>query len=332
MQMVMGAWVSKVIADLTRLHIPDTLKCHGALTADEIVAHGVRVNAEFLQRTMRAAASFGLVTEDASGKFGPTTLSDVLAADTPGSVKKLVECFGTSWWKVWTGLYDAIRNGDPQSRNQLGMEFWDYLQANPKEMEDFGEAMKANSTASMQGVLAHCDFSQARKVADVAGGFGHLLIALLERYPGLQGVLMDLPELIPVAKIKLPVTDPQVAARMEYVGGDMFEAVPPADVYIMKHIIHDWPDDRCVQLLSNCVRSMEGNGRVLCVDAVVPPMGDVRGTPSKLLDLHMMVFVPGKERTLQQWQSLYHAAGLEIKSVTPLNDNFGTSVVEGVKR
>jgi hypothetical protein len=331
MQMVMGAWVSKVIADLTRLNVPDVLKQHGALSAAEIVAHGVAVNADFLQRALRACASFGILTEDASGKFGPTPLSDVLATDTPGSVKKLIEFFGNSFWKAWTNLYEAIRDGHSQTHNQLGLEFWDYLRANPKEMEDFGEAMKANSTSSLIGVLQYADFSSARKVVDVAGGFGHLLVALLEKYPQLQGVLLDMPDLMPMAKKNFPVKDPAVAARMEYVGGDMFESVPPADTYVMKHIIHDWDDARCVRLLQNCVRSMEEPGRVLCVDAVLPPMGETGGTPAKLLDINMMVLIPGKERTLEQWQALYHAAGLKIKSVTPLVDNFGTSIVEGVK-
>src|SRR5258708_7675827 len=96
MQMVMGAWVAKVIADLTRLNIPDVLKLHGPLSAAEIVAHGVAVNADFLQRALRACASIGVVTEDVSGRFGPTPLSDALATGTPGSVKKLVEFFGSS--------------------------------------------------------------------------------------------------------------------------------------------------------------------------------------------------------------------------------------------
>ncbi len=337
MQMVMGAWVSKVICDLTRLNVPDILKRHGAVTAGEMVSrYGVKANPDFLQRALRACASLGVVTEDAAGKFGPTPLSDVLTENTPGSLKKLVECCGSSFWKVWTGLYDAIRTGEPQCRNQLGMEFWDYLRANPQEMEDFGEAMKENSNASLRGVLEYCDFSGARKVADIAGGFGHLLVALLEKYPKLQGVLLDMPDLIPIARHKFPVTDPSIAGRLEYVGGDMFESVPPADVYVMKHIIHDWDDDRCVRLLGNCVRSMEGSstrtGRILCVDAVLPPVGDTGQTTAKLMDINMMVFIPGKERTLQQWQDLYHAAGLEIKNVIPLQDNFGTSVVEGVKR
>src|SRR5258708_6573619 len=109
MQMIMGGWVSKVICDITRLNVPDVLKQHGPLSAAEMVAHGVDAHPGFLQRALRACASLGIVTEDASGKFGPTLLSDALTADSPVTIKKLAECFGNSWWKVWNGLYDAIR-------------------------------------------------------------------------------------------------------------------------------------------------------------------------------------------------------------------------------
>jgi ubiquinone/menaquinone biosynthesis C-methylase UbiE len=199
-------------------------------------------------------------------------------------------------------------------------------------MEDFGEAMKANSLNSLRGVLEHCDFSGAGKVVDVGGGFGHLALALLEKYPALQAAVLDVPDLIPIARQRLPVHDPAVAARLEYIGADMFESVPPADVYIMKHIIHDWEDERCVRLLQNCGRSMRSNGRVICVDAVLPPMGNPAGTPAKLLDINMLIFITGKERTEDQWRNLYGAAGFEVRSITPIHDNFGTSIVEGVKR
>jgi hypothetical protein len=156
-----------------------------------------------------------------------------------------------------------------------------------------------------------------------------MAVALLDKHPALHGVLLDRPELIPVAKAKNPAPT-HVAQRLEYVGGNMFDAVPAgADVYIMKHIIHDWDDASCIKLLQNCKAAMVPGGRILCVDAVIPPMGDTSGTPAKLMDLNMLVHIPGRERTIEQWTDLYTRAGLRVASVTPLHDNFGTSVVEG---
>ncbi len=333
MQMVMGAWVTKVISEVTRLGVPDLLKQHGSMhAADMVTAGGIHAAPNALERVLRACASLGVFTEDATGKFGPTQLSEVLTSDSPASVKKLVEAIGGPWYRAWAELLEAVKTGEPQARKVFGMEWWDYLIANPKELEDFGEAMKSNSLNSLRGVLENCDFKGVGKVADIGGGFGHLAVALLEKYPTLQAAVMDVPDLIPIAQERFPVKDRAVANRLEYVAGDMFDSVPPANVYIMKHIIHDWEDEKCIQLLENCRRSMQGDGRVICVDSVLSPMGNVAGTPAKLLDINMLVFIAGRERTEDQWSHLYRTAGFEIRSVTPIHDNFGTSIVEGVKQ
>jgi O-methyltransferase len=331
MQMVMGGWIARAISDVSRLNIPDVLKKQGAMSAAELVASGIAVNAGALERLMRACASAGVFEEGADGRFGPTPLSDVLTIDSPRSVKVLAQEMGGLWLKLWTTLADGIRTGERQSRQVVGMEWWDFLKANPEEMATFGEAMKSNSLNSMHGVLEKCDFSGVRKVVDVGGGFGHLVIALLQKYKNLKGVLLDVPDLIPIAQKNLPIIDASVAARLEYVGADMFESVPTADAYVLKHIIHDWDDDHCLSLLRNCHESMESDGLLICVDTVLPPMGDTSATPAKLADILMMLAIGGKERTKQQWEDLYRAAGFRIKRITPLQDNFGTSIVEGVR-
>jgi hypothetical protein len=332
MQMVMGGWVARAISVVSRLNIPDALKARGPMSAAELVANGIEANAHALERVLRACASVGLFTEDGTGKFGRTALSDVLTSDSPVSVKILAQEVGSTWLKIWSELMDGIRTGEAQSRKVFGMEWWDYLKANPTEMETFGEAMKSNSLNSLRGLLQHCDFAGVRKVVDVGGGFGHLVVALLEKYPNLRGVLLDAPDLIPLAQKQFPGSDPKVASRLEYVGGDMFVSVPVADAYVLKHIIHDWDDAHCLKLLQNCHKNMGGNGRLICVDSVLPPMGDTAGTPAKLLDILMMLAIRGKERTRKECKELYTAAGFRITSVTPLGDNFGTSILEGVKR
>ncbi len=331
MQMIMGGWIARAVSDVSRMNIPDVLKKQGPMSAAELVAGGIDANAGALERVMRTCASVGIFTENSQGKFGPTPLSDVLTADSPVSVKVIAQEAGGLWLKFWMALPDAIRTGEPQSRQIVGMEWWDYLKTNPKEMETFGESMKSNSMNSMKGVLEKCDFTSTRKVVDVGGGFGHLGFAPLERYPGLRGVLLDMPELIPVAQACFPVSDPRVASRLEYTGGDMFELVPPADAYIIKNIIHDWDDEHCLRLLRNCHKSMADGGRLVCVDAVLPPIGNTSATPGKLLDVLRLLVIGGKERTRQQWEDLYRSSGFRITSITPLHDNFETSIVEGVK-
>jgi hypothetical protein len=331
MQMAMGSWIARVISEISRMDIPDALKRGGPQTAGELIAGGVEANEMALQRVLRACAGFGLVTESVDGKFGPTELSEVLTTDSPVSVKVIAEEVAGTWLKSWGELGESIRTGGPVAKIVFGMEWWDYLNSNPVELERFGESMKSNSLNSLRGVKEKCDFSGSKRIVDVAGGFGHMVVALLEKYPHLEGVLIDIPQLIPVAKQKNTIADPSVAARLNYVGGDMFEKVPSGDVYILKHIMHDWTDELCIRILKNCHQSMEGDGRLICVDAVLPPMGDSSSVSGKLLDLLMMLSIRGKERTREEWEQLYAASGFRVVGITPLDDNFGTSIVEGAK-
>ncbi len=146
MQMVMGAWVTKVVSETTRLGVPDAVKKHGPMGAAELVsAGGIAAVPDSLERLLRACASLGILTEDAQGRFGPTVLSEVLTSDSPGTVKKLVESVGGPWYKCWTEFHEAVTSGRSQSHKVFGLEWWDYLNANPKELEAFGETMKSNS-------------------------------------------------------------------------------------------------------------------------------------------------------------------------------------------
>ena len=330
MQMVMGGWIARTISEVSRLHVPDALQRGGPMSAATLVDGGIPVDAGALERALRALASVGVFSEDDRGRFGLTPLSEALTSAAPGSVKIVAEEISGTWLRIFSELGESIRTGEPQAHQVFGMGWWDWLNSHPMELERFGHAMKANSENSMRGVLDKCDFTGVTRVADIGGGFGHLVIALLEKYPAMQGVLMDVPELIPVAKSRNP-PPASVATRLEYHGGNMFESVPTADTYVMKHIIHDWDDERCLQLLRNCHRSMAGSGRVIGVDSVLTPFGDTSGTAAKFLDLLMMAGIRGKERTRQQWEALYGAAGFRVVKVTSLQDNFGTSIVEGVK-
>jgi O-methyltransferase len=330
MQMVTSGYVARALSEISRMGVPDILHRAGPMSAAALVADGVDADVPTLDRVMRLCSSVGLFTEDATGRFGATPLSEVLTSDAVGSVKVLAEEMGGTWMQSWMRLSEALKTGEPQMRPLFGMDWWDYLKANPKEMERFAEAMKSNSLNSLRGVLEYCDFAQTRTVVDVGGGLGHLAVALLERYPHLHGILVDLPDVVAMARARLsPMSG--IASRLECVGTDMFVSVPRADTYVLKHIIHDWDDDRCVRLLRNCRESIDGNGRIFCVDAVLPPMGDTSGAAAKILDIMVMLAVGGRERTRDQWEALYGAAGFRISRITPLEDNFGTSIIEGIK-
>jgi hypothetical protein len=243
-------------------------------------------------------------------------------------VKRFVELMGGRWWTLFTSLPEALRTGQHLSPVEPGRELW---QADAQHTEEFGEAMKSR-VDSTRAVLEHSNFSQARTLVDVGGGLGHLALALLKCYPHLRASVLDLPQVIAIAERHAATEAPEVLARLSFLGGDMFVEVPPADTYLLKAIIHDWDDARCVRVLQHCRAQLQGDGRVLCVDNVLPPLGDTGCSGTKFLDMLMMVSLPSKERTEAEWRALYGEAGLRVASLTRINARSGESIIEGVKR
>jgi hypothetical protein len=330
-EMLFGAWTAKVLTEVVRLDVPDALDA-GPMTAAELVARGgIKAEPRALHRALRACAALGVFTEDAAGRFGPTRLSKLLTTHAPASMKGSFEYSGELLWRVWSGLAEGLATGQPQARAQLGMEFFEYLAAHPSALQTFGATLKAHNAVTNKGVLERYDFSGIRHLVDVGGSFGHLMIGVLERYPGIvRGVVFDRPETVAMAPSEMPVRDANVAARLEYVGGNMFEDVPPAaDAYVLKFVLHNWDDASCARLLKNVTARLQRGGRVLCIDNVLPPLGDTSDVPSKLQDLNMMLLLPGRERTRADWEALYAEAGLAVSALIPVPDTFAAFVIEG---
>jgi hypothetical protein len=187
---------------------------------------------------------------------------------------------------------------------------------------------------STRRAVTHGGFAQARRIVDVGGGFGHLAIAtiaILQSYPQAAATVLDLPDVIALAERHAAGEDPTVRTRLAFVAGDMFVEVPPGDTYVLKSLVHDWDDERCVRVLGNCAAKLPPDGRVLCVDRVLPPLGDTGAAGAKLLDMLMMVSLPGRERTEREWRALYERAGLRLTAIIPINPRSAESLVEGVK-
>jgi hypothetical protein len=324
MQMMMAAWTAQTVSAVTRLGVPDLLAKHGPRTARALVDdHGVDAKADLLERALRACASVGIFTESADGRFGPTPLSEVLTVDAPVSVRRFVELIGGRWWPLFGAMPEVLRAG------QRAPEPWHV--DDEAHTRAFAEAMKSQ-VEGVRGVVEHGDFTAARHLVDVGGSFGHLAIALLQRDPGLRAAVLDLPPVIALAERHAAGEDPAVRSRLTLVAGDMFADVPEGDTYVLKTIIHDWDDASGVRVLRNCRARLRTGGRIVCVDKVLPPMGDTGASGAKLLDMLMMVSLPGKERTEAEWRALYDAAGLALTSITVINPRSGESLVEGRPR
>ena len=199
----------------------------------------------------------------------------------------------------------------------LGRELFAYYRQNPDEGAAFTGAMASRSRQVAQEVAHVLDTSSAGLVADIGGASGTIVAALLEQNPRLKGVILELPEVAPRARAA--VAQHALSHRCQVVEGDFFEAVPEADIHVLKWIIHDWNDEQSVRILCNCVRKLRRNGRVVLIEYVLSE--DASSGDAALLDLAMLVTVPGRERTARQYDELMRRAGLRIDRFVDLDSS-----------
>ncbi|HWO09469.1 MAG TPA: methyltransferase [Polyangiaceae bacterium] len=314
LRLILGSFVSRALAVAAELNVADLLQ-DGPLSVKDL-AERTHSNPDGLYRTLRALAAVGVFEARAEQCFANNEVSTFLRADVPGSLRANARWFSdVSGWTAWGRFDHSVRTGKPAFEEVFGTDCFTWLQSHPSSLEIFQQTMTELSAASGSAVASAYDFSSVRTLVDVGGGHGALLSLIIDHFPGLKGVLFDRHEVIQSAGDVLKAGGH--AGEIEVVAGDFFEAVPAgADAYIMKLIIHDWDDEHCVRLLSNCRRAMAPRGRVLIVDFVLSDGPE--STLTKLIDLEMLVLTHGgRERTVQEYSSLLASAGLELARLIP---------------
>jgi SAM-dependent methyltransferase len=330
--LIAGYWVSRLVYVAARLNLADLMK-DGPRTADEL-AERAGVNGPALYRMLRTLSSYGVFTEIKGRRFKLTPLGSTLRSDVPASMHGFaLFLIGSPVWNAWEDLEFAVRTGQLPFDRMYGMPFYQYLNDHSENLKIFGEAMTSLSgTENPEVATAFQKINtggHVRTLVDVGGGFGSLLALILKKSARLRGVLFDLPSVVERARRDRHLTAAGIAPRCSFAGGDMFDSVPRGgDAYVMKYILHNWDDEHCVRLLTNCREAMNPGGRILVADAVVPPAE--KPDWGKLLDIQMMVVVPGKERTKEEFAALFERAGLRLTRIIPTRCPL--SVVEGVAR
>ena len=326
MQMITGYWVAQSIYAAAKLGIADHL-VNGEKSCTEL-AIATETHEPSLYRLLRALASVGIFVETSPGKFAMTPLAAFLQSGTSSSLRDVSIMLGDrEHYNSWGNIVHAVKTGDSGFENLFGMNVFDYYAQNPEPADIFDRAMTSFSSVEIAGVRADYDFSSIRTLVDVAGGHGSLLTSILQANPGMTGILFDVPEVIERAKAH--ISNSGVSDRCQLSSGSFFESVPAgADGYILKHIIHDWDDERATAILKQCHRAMADNGKVLVVEQVIPPGNDP--FIGKLLDVNMLVMCPGgKERTSEEFRALFAAAGFEMSRIVPTQGI--VSIVEGIR-
>jgi ubiquinone/menaquinone biosynthesis C-methylase UbiE len=309
-QMITGYWTSQAIYVAAKLELADRL-AGGAKTAEEL-AQETNTNAGALFRMLRALASVGIFTQQADNKFANSPLSTPLMKTADDSQWAMAVMMGEEHYAAWGELLYSVQTGQGSFRKLYGEGVFDYLSKHPDQAKVFDAAMTSIHGKETALVLDAYDFSQFPVLCDVGGGNGNTLATTLQRHPTIRGILFDLPHVVERAKPN--VQRQGVADRCEFIGGDFFQKVDvQADAIMMRHIIHDWDDEKCVTILKNCRAALKPGGKVLVVESVVPT-GNEPGFV-KWLDLTMLVIPEGKERTADEYRALFAAAGLQLNRI-----------------
>jgi O-methyltransferase domain len=256
----------------------------------------------------------GILSEGADGKFSETPMSAVLRSNSKPSLRGFAMMHSSEWHtRGWSRLDYCVKTGKQALDEVYGMHLFQFFAQHPEEAKVFNQAMSDLSSLDSPAVADAYSFSEINSIVDVAGGHGLLLATIMAKNPHLKGTLYEMPNVVEGAK-NGPLKP--VMERCNFASGDMFSSVPAgADAYIMKHIIHDWPDDLCAKILKACRKAVNPGGKLLVVDNVIQPGNDF--SPGKFLDIEMLIFPGGCERTEKQFRELFAASGWQLNRVIP---------------
>lgn len=317
--MIQGAARLQVLHAVALLHIADHL-ADGPLTAEE-VAGRTDSDPRATFRLMRAAAALGVLSYEGDRRFGLTGMSQLLRDGIPGSFRALTLVqAGHAHWQAWGVFPDSVRQGTSQAKGALGADIFDYYARpeNAAEAALFAASMADLSALTVLGAVAALDVSGVSTVVDVGGADGQFVLELLTAHPELRGQVLDLPHAADRARTEAGKRG--LSARFSAVAGDFLDAVPRADLYLLKMVLHDWDDDRAVTILRNCRAAAPHGGRALVVEAVLSELG--QPDPAVLSDMTMLSATAGMERDLGEFDALFAASGWRREKTYPVGAGY----------
>jgi hypothetical protein len=325
-QLATGYIPAALIGVIIELGIPDLL-AEKTKPVSELAA-ATHANDDALYRMLRALSSFGIFTESSGRCFSLTSAGRYLRSDVPDSLRSYMRWITSSFlFRNYADLMYSVQTGQPTVEHLFGKPTFGYLRANPELSRIFDDAMTSFSQMVSTALLQTYDFSGIKVIADLGGGQGALLAAILQKYPTMHGLLLEHESVLPEARKRFQ--ESALTERCSTMAVDFFQSVPGrADAYLMKSIIHDWDDQHAGIILKNCYEALRNveSGRLILVEAIVPQANEPH--MSKLTDIQMLVLAGGRERTREEFQQLLAHSGFRMTRVVPAQSF--VSVVEAV--
>ena len=294
---------------ITRLEVPERLAA-GPLPIPQL-AVAVGADPDALRRVLRLVADHHIVTFDGD-RVGLTGRGRLLCRNHRSSLSAAFATVGTA--DVAHGLTDTLRTGQPAAPRVLGMGYWDYLAAHPDQQALFDQSMVQRAQVLSLACVPVLDWPASATIADIAGGIGTLVAAVLRAAPGTQGILVDQPQVLERAR---PALERQgIADRCVLSPGDLFAPPPPADLYLLASVLHDWDDDHAARILAALGRSATNDTRLRIFEMVLPE--DAAPHRAKMSDVLMLLMFDGaRERTVGQYRELLEDTGWQLEQVVP---------------
>jgi O-methyltransferase domain len=307
MQLTTSYWTSRCLHVVAELGIADLIGDYPQST--EVLAKASGTQPSALYRILRRLASVGIFKWE-QGAWHQTEASRFLRSDHAGSLRDYVRMLGLPvFWSAFGDLDHSLRTSEPAFTKCHPEGVFSYLANHQEESSIFDAAMTSKSHRDIAAILPSYDFSKFSTIADIAGGRGHLLRAILKASPKTQGVLFDQPHVIVGVA-------PEKGEKLTMVGGNFFaDPMPKADAYLLMNIIHDWPDAECAKILSAILRAMPAHARVLIIETVVPETPEPH--LSKELDIAMMALPGGMERTQEEYAALAAKSAFRLQRAVP---------------
>ncbi|MGW4384862.1 methyltransferase [Kitasatospora sp. NPDC004531] len=315
-ELAFGAACAGAVRAAASLKLADALDEHPA-TAEELATR-LDVAPAPLERLLRALACYGVFAAAGDGRYRHTPLSRLLRTDEPGSLRDIALWCTEPWtWQSWSRLDEAVRTGRSVFADAFGKEFFHYLHDDaPESAALFNRAMTQSSRQSAQDLAEFLDLTDVSTAADIGGGQGLVLAALMERHPGLHGTLLDLPKVVEHADPRL-LPGGALADRARLVPGDCRVAIPvQAELYLVKNIL-EWDDESTRRTLRNLRQVARPGARVVIVENLVDDSPSMRFTTA--MDLLLLLNVGGAKHTLGSLTTLIEESGLLLRAVAPVN-------------
>jgi SAM-dependent methyltransferase len=309
-QFITAKWISQPIHVAAQLGIADLL-ADGPMSSYDL-ARETKTHMPTLYRLLRTLAGMGIFEEQEGRAFGLTPLAECLQT---GAMRATALTFLSDWHDLaWASLMHSVKTGEPAFDHAHGQPAFDWLDEHPEAAAHFNQAQAVKSAAFIPAIVEAYDFSGIGKLADLGGGSGALMLAILQANPGLTGCVADLPHAVRQAKEAIQASG--MAERCQAIECDLFLEAPAGyDAFILSNILHDWDDKPSARILVNCQKALRPGSKLLITENLMPEHGgfDV----AKLLDLEMLVMGAGKERTEAEFRALLEAAGFEMTRVIP---------------